>query len=164
MKREGPALEALMRRLAETPAEFLAEPRLRAQGVVEVAAVVFDLGVRLGGRAAEADLTRFAGGDPQRDRNRLAVTLLLAWLLSEPWFVAQPPPWPEVLALIGEGARELDVLRTWRDEVLLPTGMGRVVVACYDRCSPWMVRWLEHRPRIRAGVRRALDVLVRRIA
>ena len=64
----------------------------------------------------------------------------------------------------GEGSRELDVLRTWRDEVLLPTRMGRAAVACYDRCSPWMVRWLAHRPRIRAGVRRVLDVLVRRIA
>ena len=30
---------------------------------------------------------------------------------------------------------------------LLPTRMGRAAVACYDRCSPWMVRWLEHRPR-----------------
>ena len=64
----------------------------------------------------------------------------------------------------GEGAAELDTLRTWRDEVLLPTRMGRAVVACYDRCSPWMVRWLAERPRTRAWVRRWLDVLVRRIA
>jgi len=63
----------------------------------------------------------------------------------------------------GEGAPELTVLRTFRDEVLLPTRMGRIAVACYDRCSPWMVRWLEHRPRTRAWVRRRLDVLVRRI-
>ena len=52
----------------------------------------------------------------------------------------------------------------WRDEVLLPTRMGRMAVACYDRCSPRMVRWLEHRPRTRAWVRRGLDALVRRIA
>ena len=64
----------------------------------------------------------------------------------------------------GEGAAELDVLRTWRDEVLLPTRMGRMAVACYDRSSPWMVRWLEQRPRTRAWVRRRLDALVRRIA
>ncbi len=63
----------------------------------------------------------------------------------------------------GEGARELDVLRAWRDEVLLPTRMGRAAVACYDRCSPWMVRWLAHRPRTRTWVRRRLDALVRRI-
>jgi len=79
------------------------------------------------------------------------------------WRKRTGPCWIATQAY-GEGALELDVLRTWRDEVLLPTGMGRVVVACYDRCSPWMVRWLEHRPRIRAVVRRALDVLVRRIA
>lgn len=64
----------------------------------------------------------------------------------------------------GEGAPELDILRTFRDEVLLPTRMGRAAVACYDRSSPWMVRWLEHRPRTRALVRRGLDALVRRIA
>ena len=64
----------------------------------------------------------------------------------------------------GEDAPELDVLRTFRDEVLLPTRMGRAAVACYDRSSPWMVRWLEHRPRTRALVRRGLDALVRRIA
>jgi hypothetical protein len=64
----------------------------------------------------------------------------------------------------GEGAPELTVLRTFRDEVLLPTRMGRIAVACYDRYSPVMVRWLEHRPRTRAWVRRGLDVLVRRIA
>ena len=64
----------------------------------------------------------------------------------------------------GEGAPELEVLRTFRDEVLLPTRMGRAAVACYDRCSPWMVRWLEHRPRTRAWARRGLDALVRRIA
>ena len=45
-----------------------------------------------------------------------------------------------------------------------PLRWGRAVVACYDRCSPWMVRWLAERPRTRAWVRRWLDVLVRRIA
>ncbi len=64
----------------------------------------------------------------------------------------------------GEGARELEVLRAFRDEVLLPTRMGRAAVACYDRSSPWLVRWLEPHPRVRAWVRRRLDMLVRRIA
>jgi hypothetical protein len=63
----------------------------------------------------------------------------------------------------GEGAPELEVLRAFRDQVLLPTTMGRAAVACYDRCSPWMVRWLEHRPRARACIRRGLDALVERI-
>jgi len=63
----------------------------------------------------------------------------------------------------GEGARELEVLRGFREEVLLPTTVGRAAVACYDRCSPWMVRWLEHRPRTRAWIRRGLDALVGRL-
>lgn len=110
MNREGPPLEALMRRLAETPADFLAEPRLFGRGAVDVGAVVFDLSLLLGGRAAEADLARFAGSDAKQDRNRLAVTLVLAWLLSDPWFVREQPPWPHVLGLLGEGARELAAL------------------------------------------------------
>ena len=78
------------------------------------------------------------------------------------WRRRSGPCWIATQAY-GEGAPELTVLRTFRDEVLLPTRMGRIAVACYDRCSPWMVRWLEHRPRTRAWVRRRLDVLVRRI-
>jgi hypothetical protein len=79
------------------------------------------------------------------------------------WRRRSGPCWIATQAY-GEGARELDVLRTWRDEVLLPARMGRMAVACYDRCSPRMVRWLEHCPRTRAWVRRRLDALVRRIA
>jgi hypothetical protein len=108
VKHEGPVLEALTRRLAETPEEFLAEPRLGDKGVVEVAAVVGDLCRLLG--AGDAALERFAGKDARRDRNRLAVALLLAWLLWDPWFRATPPPLEALLALLGEGAQELAAL------------------------------------------------------
>ena len=43
MDREGPILEALTRRLAETPEEFLTEPRVGNVGQVHTAAVVGDL-------------------------------------------------------------------------------------------------------------------------
>lgn len=43
MKNEGPPLEALTRRLAECPPEFLEEPRVGSSGTVHVAAVVHDL-------------------------------------------------------------------------------------------------------------------------
>ena len=49
MESEGPALEGLLRRLAECPAEFLAEPRIGRSGQIEVAAVVSDLLRDLGG-------------------------------------------------------------------------------------------------------------------
>ena len=63
----------------------------------------------------------------------------------------------------GENAPELAALRRWRDEVLRTTGVGRGLIACYERTSPFLVRWLEHRPRARAWVRRRLDTVVRRI-
>lgn len=47
MNREGPPIESLTRRLAETPAEFLAEPRLGKSGEVHVAAVIADLPIDL---------------------------------------------------------------------------------------------------------------------
>jgi hypothetical protein len=107
MNLEGPQLEALTRRLAETPEDFLAEPRLGGKGAVQVAAVVFDLCRLLGGAPPAAAVAGFAPGDPRQDRNRLGVVLLLAWLLAEPWFRDHPPAQPELLALLDEGAREL---------------------------------------------------------
>jgi hypothetical protein len=62
MDREGPALEALMRRLAEAPEDFLAEPRVGGTGRIEVAAVVGDLVRMLGGDVLATDLREFTGG------------------------------------------------------------------------------------------------------
>jgi hypothetical protein len=107
MKREGPWLEALTRRVAEAPEDFLAEPRLGNKGTVHVAAVVFDLCRSLGAAPPAAALARFAQGDVRQDRNRLGVVLLLAWLLADPWFREHPPSRDELLALLDEGAREL---------------------------------------------------------
>ena len=80
---EGPLLQTLTRRLAETPADFLAEPRVGATGEVDVAAVVSDLlhalgGVRLDARTARA----FIGSD----RNRANLILVASWLLDDAWF------------------------------------------------------------------------------
>ena len=47
----GPALERLTRRLAETPEDFLHEPRIGSSGSVHVAAVVQDLLSSLGSTA-----------------------------------------------------------------------------------------------------------------
>src|SRR3990172_11681371 len=49
MTREGPAIVSLVRRLAECPADFLAEPRIGSAGQVHVDAVVSDLARDLGG-------------------------------------------------------------------------------------------------------------------
>jgi hypothetical protein len=110
VKNEGPVLEVLTRRVAESPEDFVAEPRLGGKGVIEVAAVVGDLCALLGTPAATAQLERFVSGDPRRDRNRLAVVLLLCWLLCDDWFRRARPELPLVLALLGDGADELAAL------------------------------------------------------
>lgn len=96
MTREGPPLETLTRRLAETPPDFLAEPRAGSGGVIEVAAVVADLLRDLGGdpltakQAAHYRALGVGSGERvKRDLNRLRLVLVTCWLLHEPWFVSQ---------------------------------------------------------------------------
>jgi len=106
MDREGPFLETLTRRLAETPEEFLAEPRAGGAGQVHTAAVVGDLLRMLGRDARVGDLAQFSGND-RRDRNRLGITLVLAWLFADDWFVHTPPDMSALLTVLGTTASEL---------------------------------------------------------
>jgi hypothetical protein len=89
MTTEGPLLEALTRRIAETPPDFLAEPRLGATGAVHVDAVVADVLRALGGPPlSEADAVHFRAEAQQAKTRRrpLRVALLAAWLLADEWF------------------------------------------------------------------------------
>lgn len=104
MTREGPPLERLLRRVAETADDFLAPPRLEGKGAVHVAAVVHDLCLQKGARPDAQALAAFAG-DARGDRNRLAVTLLLCWLLADELIC---PPMGDLLALLDGGARDLE--------------------------------------------------------
>ena len=107
--REGPALEPLLRRVAETPMDFRDEPRCGATGRVHVAAVVGDLLDRLGLPAEDGALAQFApeGKQAAAERNRLSVTLLQAWLLADESMAAAALGATEVMALLGAGAAEL---------------------------------------------------------
>jgi hypothetical protein len=107
MQREGPLLESLTHRLAETPEDFLDEPRIGQTGRVQTAAVVADLVQLLGGSAGAAQLQRFSGADARRDRNRLSITLLLCWLLADEWFRQTRPAADEVLQVLDAEAAEL---------------------------------------------------------
>jgi hypothetical protein len=89
MNRPGPDLETLTRRLADTPPDFMDEPRVAGSGRVAVPALVNDLAGMHGGRAALEALNRFEGQGARSDRNRLAVAMIGAWLLADPWFLAQ---------------------------------------------------------------------------
>ena len=107
MNQSGPELEVLLRRMAETPAEFLADPRIGKAGSVYLPAVIQDLLERLDRRVSPAELLPFEGQDPSRDRNRLAVVLLCCWLLAEEWFAGAHLPAGKVLALFRDQAAEL---------------------------------------------------------
>jgi hypothetical protein len=107
MQTEGPVLEILLRRLAETPQDFLAEPYIAGKGTVRVAAVVGDLLQMLGERAEPSTLKIFQCEDVRRDLNRLSVVLVLCWLLSEDWFRQATLPKEKLLRLLTEEAELL---------------------------------------------------------
>jgi hypothetical protein len=102
--RPGPPLAGLLRRLLDTPADFLTPPRADRDpeypGGLHVDALVGDTLRALGGPplglAAGADLRQAA--DPAR-RNALSLTALACWLLHDPAFAT--------LEGVGEAAREL---------------------------------------------------------
>lgn len=83
MSIEGPPLEDLTRRLAETPPPFLAEPRIGSRGQVVVPALVGDLLSRHGYRPDPKQLERFAGTDAKSERNPRMLTQILCWLLTD---------------------------------------------------------------------------------
>ncbi|WP_442782339.1 hypothetical protein [Collimonas fungivorans] len=103
----GPNLEILTHCLAETPREFMQEPRIGNRGAVYVAALVNDLLKLHGARAPAVALMRFQSMDIAADRNRLALTMIAAWLLAEPWFVAAGPTQQDLLKVLDEVVSEL---------------------------------------------------------
>jgi hypothetical protein len=79
----GPALETLLRRIASADASVLLEPKLGAQGVAVVDAVVADLFESLGLVVSPEALLTFAPSQPALARKRLQITLLLVWLCAD---------------------------------------------------------------------------------
>jgi len=111
MDAEGPPLEALTRRLAECPADFLAEPRVGASGQVHVAAVVADMLRDLGGprlSPAQAEVFQPRSAPPASGlRNWLALVLVTAWLLDDPWFRQGERFGLNIAAFLIDGLQEL---------------------------------------------------------
>lgn len=106
----GPPLETLLRRLADTPPDFLDEPRIGASGQVSVAAVVNDLLARGPGRATRQELQPFDSRDPGADRARLMMALVMSWLLADDTFQAAGLARADLLRVLDETAGELAVL------------------------------------------------------
>ena len=110
MHNPGPHLETLTHRLADTPAEFLREPHIAGvhnPQAVAVAALVNDILHLHGARAPGASLQGFHGAQVKADRNRLALAMIMCWLLADDWFVARKLAQEDVLQVLGEAAREL---------------------------------------------------------
>lgn len=104
----GPLLETLTRRLAECPADFLAEPRLGQKGAVQVAAVVSDLIAELGGEAlTQVQASVFAVKEADQQRNWLRLVLVACWLLHDPWFLQRQPIATSALKFLSEGLGSL---------------------------------------------------------
>lgn len=106
----GPPLETLLRRLADTPPDFLDEPRIGASGQVSVAAVVNDLLARGPGRATQQELQRFDSRDPGADRARLKMALVMSWLLADDAFLDARLARADLLRVLDETAGELAAL------------------------------------------------------
>jgi len=84
----GPLLEQLTRRLAETPPEMLAEPAIADKSGAETGAVAGDVLRGLGMRQPDARwlLALHPDKSDKAVRNLLRLTLVAAWLLTDPWF------------------------------------------------------------------------------
>lgn len=107
MQYQGPALEHVLQRIAATPPDFMAEPRIAGRGEVEVLAVVCDL---LAGSGHAVDVTALhflVGRDAKRDRNHLSIVLLLSWLLADEQLHIERQELQAVLELLREDAAQL---------------------------------------------------------
>lgn len=64
----------------------------------------------------------------------------------------------------GHDSREVIVLRSLRDHVLMQSASGRLLVSLYYRVSPAIAFWLEGSPRAKRSVRYFLNRLVGHLA
>jgi hypothetical protein len=107
MNKEGPSLEQVLHRIAATPPDFLAEPRIASKGDVHVLAVVRDLLANKGHAIELAKLSPLAGRDAKQDRNRLSIALLMSWLLADDMLGVDAADIDAVMALVSDDARQL---------------------------------------------------------
>ena len=87
MTRDGPPLETVLRRIVDTPPDFLAEPKIGKRGVVHVDAIAGDVAALLGGAVSRTGLHRYTATD-SREQNRLAIALLACWVYADAWLRA----------------------------------------------------------------------------
>jgi hypothetical protein len=107
MAHTGPALALLTHRLADTPAEFLASPRIGQDGELFVAALVNDVLLLHGQRASARALLAFQADADKPERNRLRLVAVCAWLLADPWFIEAGIAHADLLRALTEAPAQL---------------------------------------------------------
>ncbi len=107
MSQAGPLLETLLHRLAECPADFLAEPHAGNKGTVHLAAIISDLLHDLSGAPLTPDQAQSFTSANRRDQRRQQLALIACWLLHAPWFQEHPPASAHIHTLLQEGLTEL---------------------------------------------------------
>jgi hypothetical protein len=126
---EAPSVAALVRRLAETPADFLRMPREGKSGGVYVDAVVADLMEDFGWVPADPDLASFTS-TAASEKRRLRLTLIASWLLHDPWFLQQKMLAHPAYLFLRDGLRELASLVDPEKFVADPDRREELVRSC----------------------------------
>ncbi len=88
MKHEGPAIETLLRKLEDTPPDFLENPAGSEGQYRRYAALISDLFLKTGTVLNAEILTRYAAANTPAQRNTLLLRSLTCWLLSAEEFAA----------------------------------------------------------------------------
>jgi hypothetical protein len=133
MDKVGPTLETLLRRLSDTPPDFMTEPRIGKTGEVFVPAVVNDLMVQVAQRLTLSELKTFEGQDLRTDRNRLMLVQIMAWLLADAWFIQARPLAASVFVLLDQTARELAASASAQQFIDDPDRREELVRLCLAR-------------------------------
>lgn len=84
--RPGPALEPLLRRLIETPGDFLLAPRVGGKGQIAVDALVNDVVRWMGGPPVPNATLEMLQRGVQGGAPALQLAAIAVWLLHAPWF------------------------------------------------------------------------------
>jgi hypothetical protein len=66
-------------------------------------------------------------------------------------------------AVYGHDATETNMLRHWRDRVLLPSAIGRLLVGGYYQISPHLIPLIQKKPKLKQQLKVILDWLISRI-
>ena len=66
-------------------------------------------------------------------------------------------------AIYGIHAPETNLLRTWRDQKLLKSNIGRLFVVTYYKISPSLIPWIERSPWLKSVIKNQLNKLLKSI-